>query len=75
MMTPDGAARYLLCGEVLPAQEGGKAEWVRFATIKTSGYEQWIGGSAAGYCQGTAVIWDDAGDLTSSLQRRFESPR
>jgi hypothetical protein len=61
----------MLCGEFLPAQEGGKAEWMPFATIKTSGYEQWIGAQAAGLCHGASVIWDKVGDLSSSLQSRL----
>lgn len=45
VMTPSGEEKYILCGQFLPAHEGGKAEWTPFATIKTSGYEQWIGSS------------------------------
>ena len=71
VMTPGGEAQYMLCGQFLPAQEGGKAEWMPFATIKTSDYEQWIGAQAAGFCQGSAVIWDNVGDLSSSLQSRL----
>ena len=47
-VTPSGQEQYLLCGQFLPALEGGTAEWTPFATIKTSGYEQWIGAQAAG---------------------------
>ncbi len=43
IISPDGARQYMLCGEFLPATEGGKAEWAPFITIKTSGYEQLIG--------------------------------
>ena len=75
VMTPNGEESYMLCGEFLPAQEGGKAEWTSFATIKTSGYEQWIGAQAAGFCQRSAVIWDKEGDLSSSLQGRLDSLR
>jgi len=74
-MTPKGEKQYRLCGQFLPAQEGGKAEWTAFATIKTSGYEQWIGAQASGYCQGSSVIWDKEGDLSSSLQSRLDSLR
>jgi len=74
-MTPSGEAQYMLCGQFLPAQEGGKAEWTPFATIKTSGYEQWLGAQAAGFCQGSSVIWDKVGDLSSSLQSRLDSLR
>src|SRR5437867_1760458 len=75
VVTPSGKEQYMLCGQFLPAQEGGKAEWTPFATIKTSGYEQWIGAQAAGFCQGSSVIWDKVGDLSSSLRSRLASLR
>jgi hypothetical protein len=75
MLTSSGEKQYLLCGQFLPAQEGGKAEWVHFATIKTSGYEQWIGAQAVGFCQASSVTWDDAGDLSSLLQSQLDSQR
>ena len=75
VMAPSGEEQYMLCGQFLPAQEGGKAEWTPFATIKTSGYEQWIGAQAARICQGSSVIWDKVGDLSSSLQSRLDSLR
>jgi hypothetical protein len=75
VITPSGEKRYMLCGQFLPAQEGGKAEWTPFATIKTSGYEQWIGGQAAAFCQDSSVIWDKVSDLSSSLQSRLDSLR
>jgi hypothetical protein len=73
VMTSSGEEQYMLCGQFLPAQEGGKAEWTPFTTIKTSGYEQWIG--AAVFCQDSSVIWDKVGDLSSSLQSRLDSLR
>jgi hypothetical protein len=75
VVTPSGESQYLLCGQFLPAQEGGRAEWVPFATIKTSGYEQWIGSQATGFCQGSSVIWDEVDDLSSSLQSQLDSLR
>jgi hypothetical protein len=74
-MSPSREAQYMLCGQFLPAPEGGKAEWTPFATIKTSGYEQWIGTQAAGFCQRSSVIWDKEGDLSPSLQSRLDSLR
>jgi hypothetical protein len=74
-MTPDGKKQYLLCGQFLPAQDGSKAEWMPFATIKTSGYEQWIGGQATDHCHGPSFVWDHVGDLSSSLQSRLDSLR
>ncbi len=73
VMTPSGEKQYRLCGQFLAAQEGGKAEWIPFATIKTSDYEQWIG--ATGFCQCSSIIWDKVGDLSSSLQSRLDSLR
>lgn len=45
---------YILCGEFL-SQEN--KEWTEFATIKTSGYEQYIGKSQ--YCQNAIMILTD----------------
>jgi hypothetical protein len=75
VMTPSGEEQYMLCGQFLPAQEGGMAKWTPFATIKTSGYEQWIGAQATAFCQRSSVIWDKEGDLSSSLQSRLDSLR
>jgi hypothetical protein len=72
---PNGEPQYRLCGQFLPAEQSGKAEWISFATIKTSGYEQWIGAQAAGYCQGSSFAWDNVGDLSAALQSRFDSLR
>ena len=71
--TTSAQEQYFLCGQFLPAQEGRTAEWTPFATIKTSGYEQWIGAQAAGYCGRSSVLWDKVGDLSSSLQTRLAS--
>ncbi len=71
----DGSKQYMLCGEFLPAKEEGKAEWTSFVTIKTSGYEQWLGAQAANLCQRSGVVWDKGEDLSSSLQSRFDSLR
>jgi hypothetical protein len=73
VMTPAGDKQYLLCGEFLPQQQEGNAQWTPFVTIKTSGYEQWIGGQAATWCQTSRVVWDHEGYLSSSLQKRHNS--
>lgn len=65
----------MLCGEFLPAQRDVKVEWTPFATIKTSGYEQYLGAQAASLCQRSTVIWDSKGDLSSSFQIRLDSKR
>jgi len=74
LMTPDGTRQYRLCGEFLPVQEGGEAEWTPFVTIKTSGYEQWLGSQALSYCNRSSMTWD-MGDLSSSLQSRLDAVR
>ncbi len=74
--TPDGEKQYLLCGQFLPAKEGGgNGEWMAFATIKTSGYEQYLGARVVSYCEDPSVIWDKVNDLSSSLQSRLDSLR
>lgn len=63
----DGKESYRLCGEFL--REGDKAGWTPFATIKTSGYEQYIGPTT--YCS-ASVTWDTP-DLSASLQTQLDS--
>ena len=63
----DGKESYRLCGEFL--QEGNNTEWTPFATIKTSGYEQYIGPTT--YCSGS-IAWDTP-DLSASLQTQLDS--
>jgi len=74
VVTSDGTRQYRLCGEFLSALEGGKAEWTKFVTIKTSGYEQWLGAQAGSFCKRSSLTWDN-GELSSSLQRRLDSLR
>ncbi len=63
----------MLCGQFLPEGGPGSAEGTPFVTIKTSGYEQYVGAQAAArYCQGPSVTWDK-GDLSATLQSRFDS--
>jgi hypothetical protein len=65
----DGAAgRHVLCGAV---QSSGpqKKEWISFATVKTSPYEQWLGGVADAICKSPKVQWRK-GDLSAQLARR-----
>ena len=76
VVTAEGTNQYLICGEFLPAPENSdsKPEWTAFATIKTSGYEQWIGGQAATFCKRPSVTWDE-GDLSSAMQSHLDSLR
>ena len=74
VMTPEGRKQYRLCGSFSAAPQSGDVEWTPFATIQTSGYEQWLGAQAVNYCTRSSVTWDK-GDLSSSLQSRLESLR
>lgn len=58
-----------LCGEFLPSDE--KAEWTGFATVKTSGYEQYIGSNVP-YCNDEKLAWD-TGDLSADLKAKLDS--
>lgn len=70
---PNGEKQYRICGEFLPRQEDGKADWTPFVTIKTSGYEQYIGGPGEmAYCS-DKVTWNKEGDLTAALQGKYDS--
>lgn len=63
----EGELNSLMCGEF----ENDKKGWDKFATIKTSDYEQWIGGG--GFCENVSVQWDADRDLTAELQKRFDA--
>lgn len=73
---PDGKKEYMLCGQFRSTPEGGTAEWAPFATIRTSGYEQYVGGQgeSLSFCTRPATTWDE-GDLSSTLQDRLDSVR
>lgn len=62
-----GTGRYVLCGRFRPA---AGTEWVQFATIKTSPYEQWIGGMAEAQCANKRIRWYEV-DHANDLLRRI----
>ena len=68
----DGTRQYRLCGAFLP--EGGSAEWISFVTIRTSEYEQWLGGQAERFCEVSSMVWI-GGDFSSALQSRLDALR
>jgi len=64
-----GVGRYVLCGRV-QSVNAQKAEWIPFATIQTSPYEQWLGGVAESICASRIVKWypgDHAADLLTRV--------
>jgi hypothetical protein len=67
-----GEEQYMMCGEFLPTQEAGQAEWTPFVTIKMSDYEQYVGETT--YCQRPGTVWDAGhGDLATVLQSRLDT--
>jgi len=72
--SPDGTRQYLLCGEFSTARDGGKIEWTPFVTIKTSGYEQYLGAQATHFCKRSTTTWD-VYDWSASLQSRLAALR
>ena len=56
---------YILCGEFLSKEN---KEWVDFTTIKTSGYEQYLGKTQ--YCQDATMILTDE-KLSLDLKNKF----
>lgn len=72
-ITEGGEARIMLCGRFLRAQDSAMAEGVPFVTIKTSGYEQYLGPQALSFCQGASVVWEITDDLSSLLKRRLDA--
>jgi hypothetical protein len=60
---------YLLCGS-FKSGSGVTAKWTAFATIKTSDYEQWLGGTAQAFCGQKNVKWYP-GNHAATLMRRL----
>ncbi|MBA4851440.1 hypothetical protein [Emticicia sp. BO119] len=60
---------YVLCGEFL-AQED-KENWLSFATIKTSGYEQYLGNQARAFCEKATISSTGNVDLSVELKNKL----
>jgi hypothetical protein len=63
-----GKNLYMLCGK-FHSSNGGKSEWIPFVTIKTSGYELYLGETT--FCQ--KFIQDIKSDLSKVLQDKFDA--
>jgi hypothetical protein len=61
---------YLICGEVLSKEEN---TWVQFVTIKTSGYEQYIGENV--YCQKATFEKTDNDRLSDKIKEKLNAIR
>jgi hypothetical protein len=64
---------YLICGQFLDESNQNANEWTSFATIKTSGYEQWIGNQSLPYCQDSKAIAYKIQDLSFALKSKIDS--
>jgi hypothetical protein len=73
ILTPEGANQYRMFGQFLQTEKSAKSLWTGFATIKTSGYEQWIGSQASSFTQDPSFRWDKTGDLSKRLQSLYDS--
>ncbi|WP_460975710.1 hypothetical protein [Spirosoma knui] len=62
--------QYILCGEFRSID---KNEWIPFATIQTSNYEQWIGNQTLPFCQNPKITWANLKDLSSTLKNRLDA--
>lgn len=75
LMTSDGSARYMLCGDFAPDQGSGHGERTPFVTVESpggpNGYQQMLGGN--NLCDDPSAGFDVPNDLSSSLQNRFDA--
>jgi len=65
LASPNNERIFVLCGEFL-SQENN--EWVEFTTIKTSGYEQYLGKTQ--YCQDATMVLTDE-NLSIELKNKL----
>ncbi len=70
-LSESGKSNFLLCGS-FKSGPGTKEKWTHFATIKTSDYEQWIGGTAKAYCEQRTIKWYPGDQATTVMQRLKE---
>jgi hypothetical protein len=63
--SPDNEKTFILCGEFLALEN---KEWTEFTTIKTSGYEQYLGKTP--YCEDADMVLIDE-TLSADLKNAF----
>lgn len=66
LISPNNEKTFVLCGEFLSREN--KEKWINFTTIKTSGYEQYLGNMP--YCQEATVVLTDE-NLSVELKKKF----
>ncbi|MBK9495178.1 MAG: hypothetical protein IPO08_11725 [Xanthomonadales bacterium] len=76
-LTSESKTKYMLCGEFFSPTDINHANRGFFITIDApggpNGYNQLLGGQEISFCEESSVTWSNAGDLSSSLQSRFDS--
>jgi len=74
-MNSEGSMRYMLCGDFSSDQGSDHGERTPFVTIDSpggpNGYQQMLGENSV--CDTPSATFGSAIDLSSSLQRRFDS--
>ncbi len=72
LLSTSNGKQYVLCGEYLSE----KNEWETFATIKTSGYEQYLGGNKPiSYCQDAIKVLTNESTLSTELKSKLDELR
>ena len=66
-----GRGNFILCGSFKSGHRP-QEKWTHFATIKTSDYEQWVGGTAKAYCEQRTIKWYPGDHSTTVMQRLKE---
>ena len=65
LKAPNSEKMFILCGEFLSQQN---KDWIEFTTIKTMGYEQYIGKTQ--YCQDATIVLTGE-NLSVELKKKF----
>jgi hypothetical protein len=77
LASSEGKIKYMLCGEFLKNLDIQHRERGFFMTIDSpggpNGYNQLLSGEVISTCDNPSVVWSGVGDLSSSLQSRFDS--
>lgn len=64
---------YVLCGEFLSKE--AQETWLSFATVKTSGYEQYLGNQARAFCENATIVSTGKVDLALHLKNKLAGVR
>lgn len=72
LKTSNGKKLFCLCGQFKSTTTDKQDKWIPFATIKTSGYEQYLGPQALAFCNDSTMVWDSGNnDLSLALEAKL----